>query len=1326
MKATESKPASTIAKNESPFFSKSGEEGFFNSPEKENFFLKKPGIQTKLTVGAPDDPYERQADSMADKVVQRSTEKNFDTARNSSASFLQLKCASCEEEERLQKKDEEDSGSAMDKLLRKPIFDSNAEPDEEEKKLQRKCKSCDEEEKLQKKSDGSAQTASPHIESSLQSSKGSGSALPNDTRHEMESSFGTDFSGVRIHNDGIAADMNRDLHAQAFTHGSDIYFNAGNYDTDSNAGKHLLAHELTHVVQQNGSDIQKQPQPANDYLKTNQSRIQRLDVPFTGGEYEFDISISGAETAVGLAGEKVKEGAVWVKDRAVDAFKWIFDKIMGLLNSGYEWLKDKFKEIENFASTVLDKIKSTLKNALGNITNPLELVTGAMKNMDAGILKTAWNALTSGANLLWQIVKGTINGLMDIASGIWNAVSGFVDTLFDTVEGLMDNWAFRQLPGFMQDAVRGLYDTVHSFWITIRDFWKKFWDEFTSFVHDLLESIERFVKRVIDFAIDTIIKMVQTLKEVYDFVSLLVKDPEAALKPVLDGIASKIIAEAPAKTREKKDEKMQEALSRASASSSSVSGGIIQRAPEEKVERSRASRDEVNNALEDLIGQQLSALDIRSMLWDTVVNMFWPPATIKAIGNEFYEMWNTDWAEAVDNLHSPRSILDDFGGFFADLWDNFLILLDFPLALWRRLNNVLMLLMGYVTILLILIGTIGGAIFGGGVPGALAGAAAGAELSWAIGEALFWSFIFAESASVLKAFLELFTSRQTERQKQRDYMQIVASTIGMGIAAVIALIFMLLGALVKMVVGKIKGANVLPPKPEPKRLGSGEAPKQDPPKTNPPKEEQKTEPPKTDPPKEETKTEPPKEDPNKNVPTDEKKTDQPKDEPKTDTPKDEPKTDKPIEKPKEQPKTDPPKEDPKTTPPQEDPKLKPPTDEPKVQPPSDEPKVEPPVDEPKVQPPSEEPKVNPPSEEPKVEPPSNEPKVQPPTEEPKVEPPKKEPKKGKSKEPVKKYTPEELKTLSVDELVKQGEKQRQGETGDQAKQRIEEAKAEAKRRGYCFVAGTIVQTPDGPICIEHLVPGQKVFAKKENQSLHNYSVIECMQDSTDTLYHLQLGGAYEIVTTRNHPIFSVGKGWTQAKDLKVGDSLISLCEHTITLTNIYREKLAEPVNTYNLHIEEAHNYFVGDGADSIWVHNATPGLNDGVYNTEILWGFTPNGPKPRMPKPDDAGDVDGASAWRTKNIDEAGRLLGVRKNIENADGNHGAITEAQLAEKGLIAVDTPGRGPLAEKGFKHVSIRPKGNPDPNVPLTEEELTDVANKLKEITPEAKAKGADFLC
>ena len=77
--------------------------------------------------------------------------------------------------------------------------------------------------------------------------------MPKNTLQEMNTSFGSDFSNVKIHNDSESADMNKELNAHAFTHGSDIYFNSGKYSPESKDGQHLLAHELTHTVQQGAS-----------------------------------------------------------------------------------------------------------------------------------------------------------------------------------------------------------------------------------------------------------------------------------------------------------------------------------------------------------------------------------------------------------------------------------------------------------------------------------------------------------------------------------------------------------------------------------------------------------------------------------------------------------------------------------------------------------------------------------------------------------------------------------------------------------------------------------------------------------------------------------------------------------------------------------------------------------------------------------------------------------------------------------------------------------------------------------------------------------------
>lgn len=87
------------------------------------------------------------------------------------------------------------------------------------------------------------------FEDRLAATSGGGSPLPEAIRDEMEGKFGTDFSDVRLHTGSVAMQLNRDIDAHAFTHGSDVYM-GDTFQPTATADRHLLAHELTHVVQQ--------------------------------------------------------------------------------------------------------------------------------------------------------------------------------------------------------------------------------------------------------------------------------------------------------------------------------------------------------------------------------------------------------------------------------------------------------------------------------------------------------------------------------------------------------------------------------------------------------------------------------------------------------------------------------------------------------------------------------------------------------------------------------------------------------------------------------------------------------------------------------------------------------------------------------------------------------------------------------------------------------------------------------------------------------------------------------------------------------------------
>lgn len=115
------------------------------------------------------------------------------------------------------------------------------------------------------------------VQNTINRTKGQGNSLPDNTQSELGSKMGADFSNVKVHNDRDASGMNSQLGAKAFAHGNDIYFKSGEYNPGSSQGKRLLAHELTHTVQQGASkSVQKKEAVENNETTTLESPEQDL------------------------------------------------------------------------------------------------------------------------------------------------------------------------------------------------------------------------------------------------------------------------------------------------------------------------------------------------------------------------------------------------------------------------------------------------------------------------------------------------------------------------------------------------------------------------------------------------------------------------------------------------------------------------------------------------------------------------------------------------------------------------------------------------------------------------------------------------------------------------------------------------------------------------------------------------------------------------------------------------------------------------------------------------------------------------------------------
>lgn len=254
-KAPQQKPASGAAR---PFFN--------------------PIIQPKLSINQPNDIYEQEADAVADKVM-RMTDHDVAPARPAPP-VIQMKCADCERDEKLQKKEDDSNEEELVHLkpvAANPVQRKCADCETEEnlmrrcascdEKVQLKCSSCEEEDGLQRacaaceeevhrKESGVGIMPTPAVHQTIQST---GAPLDDGVRSFMEPRFRQDFNDVQIHNDSLAHRSAKEINARAYTHANHIVFGSGEYQPYTQSGKQLLAHELTHTLQQGklGRKIQR-------------------------------------------------------------------------------------------------------------------------------------------------------------------------------------------------------------------------------------------------------------------------------------------------------------------------------------------------------------------------------------------------------------------------------------------------------------------------------------------------------------------------------------------------------------------------------------------------------------------------------------------------------------------------------------------------------------------------------------------------------------------------------------------------------------------------------------------------------------------------------------------------------------------------------------------------------------------------------------------------------------------------------------------------------------------------------------------------------------
>ena len=253
-----------------------------NSPHQQDSVLQsKSAIQTKLTIGEPGDKYERDADSVAEKVVKQINSPQFKQQ-------MQTVEHQDEQEDSLQTKPSHDN-------LQSPSLAEVQPGAMSEPKAEFQAKSI-----IQRSVAIAGQDASAkEFESDLNSAKRGGKPLDASIRRPMEVTMGANFKQTLIHTDARSNRLNRQLGSRAFATGNHVFFRSGEQNN-----KKTVAHELRHTMQQGAAPIQRSPLPNQKKSKPN---IVEANTKPTSG-YELIQRAGEVEAAEHSAKKGIRRG----------------------------------------------------------------------------------------------------------------------------------------------------------------------------------------------------------------------------------------------------------------------------------------------------------------------------------------------------------------------------------------------------------------------------------------------------------------------------------------------------------------------------------------------------------------------------------------------------------------------------------------------------------------------------------------------------------------------------------------------------------------------------------------------------------------------------------------------------------------------------------------------------------------------------------------------------------------------------------------------------------------------------------------------------------
>ncbi|RPE05450.1 DUF4157 domain-containing protein [Chitinophaga lutea] len=540
------------------------------SEEKPFFASSSTPVQAKLKIGAPNDPAEKEADQMADKVMRAPVTDGKKTAdkdkkvqtkaapekgpkkppvkpspapeqpKPAAAKMdkVQMKAAPAQEEkpamkeappkdDKVQKKeappakDEKapvnTAPSKEDKVQKKEAAkDEKAPAPAKEDKIQKKeaapakddkvqMNAAPKEDKVQRKGEGTPSSAINDLGEGIRQQSGGGHALSDDTKNFMEHRFNADFSNVRIHSGPDASKLSNEAGAKAFTYQNHIFFNQNEYQPGTSGGKQLLAHELTHVVQQ-GHSVQRTEAPAAPRVEP---QVQRIELRIPSWQDALDWMSEKAHTYVPgfrmftiVVGTNPITGAS-VDTSAANILRAIVEFLPGggLITQALEkysvfekagsWVEGKLKKFSNLVSQIINGINQfrseldlsdiifspgqTWDRAVSIFSTPVNDVISFIKGLFEEIMQfirdavlkplAALAAKAPGFDLLCAVIGFNPITNESVPRNADTLIGGFMKMI-----GRQDIWdnikkgnAVDKAFAWFQKAMKGLMDMVKSF-----------------------------------------------------------------------------------------------------------------------------------------------------------------------------------------------------------------------------------------------------------------------------------------------------------------------------------------------------------------------------------------------------------------------------------------------------------------------------------------------------------------------------------------------------------------------------------------------------------------------------------------------------------------------------------------------------------------------------------------------------------------------------------------------------------------------------------------------------------------------------------------------